>query len=466
MKIIRISIVLALIASAFQLTSASASQLPVIKSFKFTPNDVESIGADTKVMVEIVASHPIGIENTSVQISLTNSKNNSLGVQIFRSEAPYNFSLSEVTFRGEIIIPRDLDAGVYEFSATSIRNVQSAGYSYETGKILPPKIRELTGGETGLLVRKNGNLNLSYETFIGPSYDTLRTFDFTDTTKYNSFNTPIWRVGDTFDPSKYFELKVKALALKTISQAPLVCSSSGTLLTFLTEGNCSFSVFTEGTKDYVEKIIPQNVLIKAKRVKPQLIVPVISNQKVQDLGKSIQLNIPLAPNGGYVFPQSATPATCTASGLFVKLESGGKCTITFQSKETSEFVASDIYEVSFDIVRDPQTITFTPPATANISAKTLALSATASSSGVITYQTTSAGICSISGSTLNLLKGGNCAITATQAGTTTLAPISATATVMISGGVAKKTITCVKGKKTKKVSGTNPKCPKGYKVKR
>jgi hypothetical protein len=40
--------------------------------------------------------------------------------------------------------------------------------------------------------------------------------------------------------------------------------------------------------------------------------------------------------------------------------------------------------------------------------------------------------------------------------------------VMISGTVAptKKTITCVKGKKTKKVSGTNPKCPKGYKIKR
>ena len=31
--------------------------------------------------------------------------------------------------------------------------------------------------------------------------------------------------------------------------------------------------------------------------------------------------------------------------------------------------------------------------------------------------------------------------------------------------VAKKTITCVKGKSTKKVTGTNPKCPKGYKKK-
>jgi hypothetical protein len=37
---------------------------------------------------------------------------------------------------------------------------------------------------------------------------------------------------------------------------------------------------------------------------------------------------------------------------------------------------------------------------------------------------------------------------------------------MITGTVAptKKSITCVKGKKTKKVSGVNPKCPKGFKV--
>jgi hypothetical protein len=63
---------------------------------------------------------------------------------------------------------------------------------------------------------------------------------------------------------------------------------------------------------------------------------------------------------------------------------------------------------------------------------------------------------------------GNCVITATQAGTTTLAPITATATVMIAGAAApsRKTITCVKGNKSKKVSGTNPKCPTGYKLKR
>ena len=74
----------------------------------------------------------------------------------------------------------------------------------------------------------------------------------------------------------------------------------------------------------------------------------------------------------------------------------------------------------------------------------------------------------ITGATLNLLKSGNCSITATQVGTSTLAPISATSTVMITGSLSpvSKTITCVMGKKSKKVSGASPKCPKGYKLKK
>jgi hypothetical protein len=32
--------------------------------------------------------------------------------------------------------------------------------------------------------------------------------------------------------------------------------------------------------------------------------------------------------------------------------------------------------------------------------------------------------------------------------------------------VDKKTINCIKGKTTKKVTGTNPKCPTGYKLKK
>jgi len=119
------------------------------------------------------------------------------------------------------------------------------------------------------------------------------------------------------------------------------------------------------------------------------------------------------------------------------------------------------------VTRDPQTITFSLPTSVNLSSKTVALSATVSSSGAVLYTTSTPETCSITGSTLNLLTNGNCSVTATQPGTSTIAPISATSTVMIAGTIAptKKTITCIKGKKTKKVSGVNPKCPRGFKVK-
>jgi hypothetical protein len=61
-----------------------------------------------------------------------------------------------------------------------------------------------------------------------------------------------------------------------------------------------------------------------------------------------------------------------------------------------------------------------------------------------------------------------CVVTADQAGTSTLAPASATATIFISGAPVsnRKTITCFRGKLLKRVSGINPKCSDGYKIKK
>ena len=129
--------------------------------------------------------------------------------------------------------------------------------------------------------------------------------------------------------------------------------------------------------------------------------------------------------------------------------------------------------MSFEVTRDPQTISFAPVTTVDIATKSLTLTAAASSGGAVSFTSTSIENCTVSGSTLNLLKAGNCVITVSQSGTSTLAPVSTSATITLTGAVvtpkpvaAKKTIVCVKAKTTKKVSGTNPKCPKGYKVKK
>jgi hypothetical protein len=247
-----------------------------------------------------------------------------------------------------------------------------------------------------------------------------------------------------------------------------VCSSDGKELKLLKEGSCTFIVSTAKTKDYLAKVSNQSVTITAARIKPELTMDKIANQTAKDLPKSVEIFRVYSASEGYVLPKSATPEVCFPTGFFVRIISGGTCTITYQTGETATYLASDLYKVSFEVARDPQTISFTLPSTANISSKSLALTSTASSGAAVTYSTTSTGICSITGSTLNLLTSGNCAVTATQAGSSTFAPASANATVMLTGAVVtnKKSITCVKGKSTKKVSGVNPKCPKGYKIKK
>jgi len=468
MKIKSAVVAIALGVSLLWAPTSSANQKPVIESFTFTPNDIDLLNPQTTVDIELVVSHPSGISNTSTKVTLTGERSSTLSVYLNRTDSPINSVQSKVTFKGSLTLPREISTGVYNFSIEAIRNNSSAGYQYETDALVQSKIRNLVGGEYGLLVRSSGDLNLNYETFVGPAYDSRLGILYNDFTKYNTVSEPIWKVGETFIPSAYYELRVSSLSLGVTSSTPLVCSSDGKQLKFLKEGSCVFVILTPKTSDYSSKVSNQTVTITASRIKPELVIEKIANQTAKDLPKSIEIFRVYSASEGYVLPQSTTPTVCYATGFFVRIVGGGTCNLTYQSKESATYLASELYKVSFEVTRDPQTISFTLPSTANVSSKTLALTATASSGAVVAYSTTSTGVCSIAGSTLNLLTGGNCAVTATQVGTSTLAPISSTATVMLTGTVVtnKKSITCVKGKSTKKVSGTNPKCPKGYKLKK
>ena len=470
---IKSALVAVLLMIGFTPGVAQANERPVVESFTFTPNDLDLISANTTVAFELVVSHPSGIENSSTLATLTNSLGHTLATYLNRTDSPVNSSLAKVTFKGVLTVPLGVAPGVYNISVAAVSNNSSAGYKYSTDIISPNKIRNLVGGEYGLLVRNNGELNLSYITFVGPTHDTTSSTSYNNPNIYNVANAPIFKVGETYTPSKYYELRVPSLSLSISSATPTVCLSDGKELKFLKEGTCSYTVSTLKTSDYTARNNTQNVTITSARVKPSLFVGSIPTQTAKDLPKKIQITWVYGAAGGYVMPQTITPTVCVASGFFVNIISGGTCIITYQSEETSSYFASDLYKVSFDVTRDPQTINFAPVSTADIATKTLTLTATASSGGVVSFTSSSTENCTIFGSTLNLLKAGNCVVTATQAGTSSLAPVSASATITLTGTVVtpkpvvtKKTIVCVKGKTTKKVSGTNPKCPKGYKVKK
>ena len=468
MRVKSIAVALALVLPTFYSPIAQAAEKPIVESFTFTPNEVDLLSANTKVDIELVVSHPNGVENTTTLATLTSSRNNTLSTYLTRVDSPINLSLTKVTYRGSLSVPRDIATGVYNFTVATLRNNSNAGYQYETDAIDSRKIRSLVGGEYGLLVKSGGNLDLSYDTFVGPTYNTTLGVTYKDPITYTSSNLPIWKVGETFNPSKFYELRVPSLSLGVTSTTPLVCSSDGKQLKFIKEGSCEFIVATPKTNDYLAKVSNQGVTITAARIKPELVMDKIANQTAKELPKLVEVFRVYSGSEGYVLPQSATPTVCFGSGFYVKIVSGGTCTLTYQTKETETFLASDLYKVSFEVTRDPQSITFALPATVNASAKTLPLTATTTSGGAITYESSTAGNCSVSGSTLSLLKSGSCSVTATQAGSSTLAPASATSTVLIEGVAAatKKTITCMKGKTTKKVTGINPMCPAGYKLKK
>ena len=452
---------------------AQANVSPVVESFSFTPNDLDLISVNTNVVFELAVSHPSGIKNTSTLATFTGPNGSTLATYLTRTDSPVNLAQAKVTFKGTLTVPQNIVAGAYSVSVAEVNNNSSAGYEYGTGVITPKKLRDLVGAESALLIRNSGDLNLSYDTFLGPTHNTTLGISYSNPTVHNNDNPPLWKVGETYSPSKYFELRVPSLALVVSSSTPTICTTDGKELKLITTGNCVFKVSTVKTKDYAVKESVQVVIITAARSKPELVMGVITNQTAKSLPKMIEIFRVVSPTGVFILPKATTPTVCIASGFYVQIVGGGTCTLTYQSEANTSYLASDLYKVSFEVTRDPQTITFAPVTTADIANKSLTLVATASSGGAVTYSSTSPDNCSISGSTLNLLKVGNCVVTATQSGTSTLAPITASATITLTGAavtpkpvVTKKTIVCVKGKTTKKVNGTNPKCPKGYKVKK
>ena len=468
MKIKSTIIALALVMAGLATSPATATENPTVESFTFTPSEIDLLGASTKLDFELIVSHPFGIENLSSFVTIKDSRGSTWGAYITRNESPVNPALKRVIFKGSLTLPRTLTTGVYSVSATEVKNNSTAGYSYGTGAIIAKKIRDLIDAENSLLVRSGADLNYEYTTFQGPSYDSSLSITYKNPTKYNSNNPPIWKVSEAFNPADYYEQKVSSLSLQVKTKTPIVCSTDGKTLKLIAEGSCDFTVFTAKTSDFALYESQQIVQIASARIKSVLFISKIDNQTSKDLPKSLTLPQVYTAAEGFVLPKTTTPAICVPVGFTVRLISGGVCTLTYETAATSTYLASDVYQQTFEILRDPQTIVFTLPSTANVSSKSLALTSTASSGAVVAYSTTSTGVCSITGSTLNLLTSGNCTVTATQAGTSTLAPASATATVMLTGAVVtnKKSITCVKGKSTKKVSGTNPKCPKGYKLKK
>jgi len=387
----------------------AATQNPTVESFTFTPNEIDLQNQNTKVEFSLTVSHPFGIENQTIYATLTNDTGDLISTPLTRTDIPLNSVLSRVVFKGSVEISRNVKIGAYSISTTTIYNNRSAGYRYGIEATIETKIRDLVGAEKSLLIRNAGELNLVYKTFAGPTYDSSLGIGYKDSQKYNSSNLPIWRVGEVINVGDYFEKYVQNLPLKLSTSTPSTCSANETELKLVGEGTCAFKVFTPKTNDYALVENDQQKVISAARIKPKLILPVIADQNISEIPKSIETASVYGPASGWVLPQSITPQICIANGFFIKISNWGTCKLTYISEANLNYLASDKYSVSFEILKDGKPVAVPTP-------------------------------------------------TATPAPVATPTPTAKP--------VVKRTISCVKGTKTIKKTGTNPKCPAGYKLKK
>jgi hypothetical protein len=406
-KIKSLFIAVLLLAGVLVAPTAQAADIPLIESFSFTPTSIEVLSTDNKVEFTLRVSHENGIENTKVNVTLKDNTYNTLTAVLSRTDVPTNFSLKTVTFKGDLLVPRNIQPGVFNITLASIISNSRTGYQLQTGDVqISNKLRDLVGAESGLLIRSNGNLNYNYSTFNGPTFDTTKERSFNDSVKYGAGAVPIWKVSEELIPLNYYELNVPSLSLETTTSTPAVCSTDGKKIKFIAIGNCAFSVMTAKTSDYLEKKHSYSVEISAARPKITLTIENIADQNLTVFPKNIELPKVYGANINWVLPTTATPEVCFTGSYTVTLVKSGICTLNYIAEGTSTLATSDLYTQTFKVLKN----------------------------GVLDTPKSDP--------------------TPTATPTPTAKP------------VVKKTITCVKGTKTIKKTAVSPKCPKGYKLKK
>ena len=117
---------------------------------------------------------------------------------------------------------------------------------------------------------------------------------------------------------------------------------------------------------------------------------------------------------------SNTPAICTVVDGNVVPVAAGECSVTATQGGDSTYTAATPTQQLFVILRQTQGINFPSPGFQDITASTtVTLSATATSGLPVSFSSETPEVCTVSGTTLNLVSQGTCIIDAEQAGDAT-----------------------------------------------
>ncbi|MGA2117739.1 MAG: hypothetical protein ABSH56_23645 [Bryobacteraceae bacterium] len=118
---------------------------------------------------------------------------------------------------------------------------------------------------------------------------------------------------------------------------------------------------------------------------------------------------------------STTASVCTVSGSTVTLAAVGICTIQATQAGNGTYAAATPVNQSFQVTQTSQTISFGALPNRALGSAPFIVGASASSGLAVSFASTTAPVCTVSGNTVTLVAVGTCTIQATQAGNATYA---------------------------------------------
>ena len=195
---------------------------------------------------------------------------------------------------------------------------------------------------------------------------------------------------------------------------PSVCSVSGSTVALVSSGTCTLTAAQPGDATWAAAAaVTRSFQVSA--LSPQTVAfPQPADVTLADGNATLTAT---ASSGLAVSFDSTTPGVCTVSAGTLTLVSAGTCTVTADQAGGSGYSPAPTVTRSLQVTVLPaQTITFAQPADTVLLPSTRTVSAASSSGLPVTVNSSTTGVCTVSGTTLTLVATGTCTLAADQAG--------------------------------------------------
>jgi hypothetical protein len=218
-----------------------------------------------------------------------------------------------------------------------------------------------------------------------------------------------------------------AVAFSADASSAGVCTLSGSTVSFVGPGTCTVNADQAGNGTFQPAVqVQQSFAVTTPSLSVQSINFSSTPPGGAVIGSPYTVSATASSSLPVTFSTDLTSAgVCTVSGSTVSLVGTGTCTINADQSGNGSYLPAPEVQQSFAVGRDSQTISFisAPPAGA-VTGGSYAVSATSSSTlaVAISADASSAGVCTVSGSTVSFVGAGTCTVDADQSGNATFQP--------------------------------------------